>query len=500
LIYVIGAFLLMTEDQLSGSETSSELERSTVPRVRMLIDGQWRQGSQHRNVTDPYRGSVVATVPDSNLADLDAALAAAVRAKKTAAAMPGFERAALIRRALDALRRRTAEIADTMSRETGKAIRDCDEELLRAQDTLSLSAEEAIRIEGAHVPLEGSAKGGGKIAIMLRFPVGVVAGITPFNAPFNLACHKVGPAIAAGNAVVLKAPPQAPLTVTALAEIFQEAGAAPGLLNVLYGETVGPHLVKDPRVDFISFTGSSRVGAQIKASSGLKRVALELGGNASTIVHEDADSDTAAPLCARSGMRLAGQSCISVQNIYVHASVHDRFLQRLADAVGRLRLGDPLDPKTDVGTLIDERAAVRVESWVSEAVEQGARLVVGGQRKGAQYAPTVLADVNPKMRVVCDEIFGPVITVQSYMNLDTVIQQISDGPYGLHCGIFTRSVATAFQAIRNLRVGGVIVNGTSTWRTDQLPYGGIKESGIGREGPRYAIRDMTDERLIVFDL
>jgi acyl-CoA reductase-like NAD-dependent aldehyde dehydrogenase len=497
---MLSGILPMKEGKLSRSEISAGLQQSPAPTVQMLIDGQWRQGTGHRNVVDPYRGSVVALVPDSTLADLDDALAAAVRAKKAAAAVPGFERAALIRRALDVLRRRSAEIADVMCHETGKAIRDCGEELLRAQDTLSLSAEEAIRIEGAHVPLDGTAKGSGKIAMMLRFPVGVVAGITPFNAPFNLACHKVAPAIAAGNTVVLKAPPQAPLTVSALAEIFQEAGAAPGLLNVLYGETVGPHLVKDPRVDFVSFTGSSRVGAQIKASSGLKRVALELGGNASTIVHEDADVDAAAPLCARSGMRLAGQSCISVQNVYVHASLHDRFLPRLANEVARLRLGDPVDPNTDVGTLIDEGAALRVESWVSEAVEQGARLLVGGQRKGAQYAPTVLAGVNPKMRVVCEEIFGPVITVQSYASLDTVIQQISDGPYGLHCGIFTRSVATAFQAIRNLRVGGVIVNGTSTWRTDQLPYGGIKDSGIGREGPRYAIRDMTDERLIVFDV
>jgi acyl-CoA reductase-like NAD-dependent aldehyde dehydrogenase len=328
----------------------------------------------------------------------------------------------------------------------------------------------------------------------------VIAGITPFNAPFNLACHKFAPALAAGNTIVLKAPPQSPWVVSKLVELFADAGAPPGFVNLLFGNSVGPALVRDPRVDFITFTGSSRVGAEIKAASGLRRVALELGGNGTTIVCADADLDEAAALCARNSMRLAGQSCISVQNIYVQQSVYDGFLERMVPRVKQLRLGDPLDPKTDVGTLIDENAAKRVEQWVAEAVSQGARLLAGGERHGAAYAPTVLADVRPAMKVVCEEIFGPVATVQPFTDLQPLFERVSAEQYGLHAGIFTKSLPVAIDAIRSLRVGGVIVNGTSTWRTDQLAYGGIKSSGIGREGPRYAIRDMTDERLVVFNL
>jgi acyl-CoA reductase-like NAD-dependent aldehyde dehydrogenase len=468
--------------------------------VRMLINGVWREGEKTYAVRDPYRGEVVAHAPESSLKDLDDAFNAALAAKAAAAAMPGYERAALLRKVGQLLVERAGEIAEVMSRETGKAIADARAEVVRSQDTVLLSAEEAIRIQGEQVPLDGSAMGAGKIAFLLRFPVGVVAGITPFNAPFNLACHKIAPALAAGNAIVLKAPPQSPGVVGKLAELFADAGAPPGFVNVLYGNAVGPALVRDPRVDFISFTGSSRVGAEIKAASGLRRVALELGGNGPTIVCADADVDEAAALCARNAMRLAGQSCISVQNVYVHESVKERFLERMVSRVKQLTLGDPLDPKTDVGTLIDENAARRVEQWVAEAVAQGARLLAGGKRHGAAYEPTVLADVRPAMRVVCEEVFGPVATVQGFAELAPLYEHISAGQYGLHAGIFTKSLPTAFEAIRRLRVGGVIVNGTSTWRTDQLAYGGIKASGIGREGPRYAIRDMTEERLVLFNL
>ena len=363
-----------------------------------------------------------------------------------------------------------------------------------------LSAEEAIRIQGEQVPLDGTPMGAGKLAFLLRFPVGVVAGITPFNAPFNLACHKIAPAIAAGNTIVLKAPPQAPWVVSKLVELFADAGTPPGFVNLLFGNAVGPALVRDPRVDFITFTGSSRVGAQIRASSGLRRVALELGGNGTTIVHADASVDEAAPLCARNSMRLAGQSCISVQNVYVHESIYEKFLERMVQEVKTLRLGDPLDAATDVGTLIDEAAARRVENWVAEAVATGARALTGARRHGAAYEPTVLVDVAPSMRVVCEEVFGPVVTVQRYKELAPLFEQISASEYGLHCGIFTKSIQVAFDALRALRVGGVIVNGTSTWRTDQLAYGGIRSSGIGREGPRYAMRDMTEERLVLFNL
>jgi acyl-CoA reductase-like NAD-dependent aldehyde dehydrogenase len=466
----------------------------------MLIGGQWREGAKTYEVRDPYRGDVVARAPESSLQDLDDALAAASAAKAKAAVMPGYERAAILRKVAQLLVERADEIAEIMSRETGKAISDARAEVVRSQDTIQLSAEEAIRIQGEQVPLDGSPMGAGKLALLLRFPVGVVAAITPFNAPFNLACHKFAPALAAGNTIVLKAPPQSPWTVSKLAELFADAGTPPGFINLLFGNTVGPALVRDPRVDFVTFTGSSRVGAEIKAASGLRRVALELGGNGTTIVCADADLDEAAALCARNSMRLAGQSCISVQNIYVERGVYDAFLEKMVPRVKQLRLGDPLDPKTDVGTLIDEAAAKRVEQWVAEAQSQGARLLAGGARRGAAYEPTVLADVRPAMKVVCEEVFGPVATVQLFDELAPLFERVSAEPYGLHAGIFTKSMKTAFDAVRKLRVGGVIVNGTSTWRTDQLAYGGIKASGIGREGPRYAIRDMTDERLVVFNL
>jgi acyl-CoA reductase-like NAD-dependent aldehyde dehydrogenase len=466
----------------------------------MLIGGEWRAGSPGTSVVDPYRGDIVAHAPESSLQDLDDALAAATEAKTHVAAMPGYQRAALLRKVAGLLVERADAIAEIMTRETGKAIKDARAEVTRSQDTILLSAEEAIRIEGEQVPLDGTAMGAGKFAFLLRFPVGVVAGITPFNAPFNLACHKIAPAIAAGNSIVLKAPPQSPWVVAKLVELFAEAGTPPGFVNLLYGNAVGPALVRDPRVDFVSFTGSSRVGAEIKAASGLRRVALELGGNGATIVHSDADVNEAATLCARNSMRLAGQSCISVQNAFVHESVYDAFVERLVAEVKTLRLGDPLDPGTDVGTLIDEAAAKRVENWIAEAISQGARALTGGKRHGAQVEPTVLVDVKRTMRVVCEEVFGPVVTVQRYSDLKPLFAAISADQYGLHCGIFTKSIQVAFDAIRGLRVGGLIVNGTSTWRTDQLAYGGVKSSGIGREGPRYAVRDMTEERLVLFNL
>jgi acyl-CoA reductase-like NAD-dependent aldehyde dehydrogenase len=471
-----------------------------VTRVPMLIDGLWRHSSDEYEVAGPYRGEIVSTAPRSTAADLNDALSAAVGAKAKAAAMPGYERAALLRRVHALLIERAEDIAQAMSRETGKSLKDSRNEIIRTQETVLLSAEEAVRIEGEHVPLDASAMGAGKIAFMLRFPVGVVAAITPFNAPVNLAAHKIAPAIAAGNTIVLKPPPQAPLSVHKLVEAFADAGTPAGVVNVVYGDEVGPLLVRDPRVDFITFTGSTKVGAEIKAASGLRRVALELGGTGQTIVHADGDFETAAKVCARNSMRLAGQSCISVQNIYAHEAVYDRFVDLLVSEVRTLVLGDPLDPATDVGTLIDENAARRVEAWVNEAVAGGAKLLTGGKRHGSQIAPTVLVNVNPSMRVVCNEVFGPVVSVQPYSDLDSIIARVSENPFGLQCGIFTGSVTTAIDAAKRLRTGGVIINGSSTWRTDQLPYGGVKNSGIGREGPRYAIRDMTEERLIVFNM
>lgn len=470
-------------------------------RARALIGGEWRTPARGVDIRDPYRGEAVGSAPVCGADDVAAAVSAALAARDKMAAMPGYERAALLKRAVVLIEAEVASLAELMARETGKAIKDAESEIRRSIETIALAAEEAIRIEGRQVPLEGSAMGAGKIAWLLRFPVGVVAAITPFNAPFNLAAHKIGPAIAAGNTLVLKPPPQAPLIVHRLVELVVQAGLPAGAVNVVYGGAeVGAQLVADPRVDFITFTGSSRAGAAIKAASGLRRVALELGGNNVTIVHDDGDLTAAAGACARNSMRLSGQSCISVQSVYVQRKVFDAFLSMIEPEVRKLKLGDPLDPATDVGTLIDEQAARRVEAWVDEAVSQGARAVTGGHRHGAAYEPTLLTGVKPQMKVVCEEIFGPVVNVLPYDELDEPFAAVNASAYGLHTGIFTRSNEITFRAIRTLRVGGVIINGTSTWRTDQLAYGGVRASGSGREGPRYAIEEMTDERLVVFNL
>ncbi len=480
--------------------SKSSSHGSVIADIPQLIRGQWVAAAETYEVMDPYRGGVVGRAPRSAAKDLDLALDAAMSAKKTMASMPGYERANLLRRASALLVERAEVIAQIMTRETGKAIKDARGEVVRSQDTLQLSAEEAVRIAGEQVPVDASAMGAGKLALLLRFPVGIVAGITPFNAPFNLACHKIAPALAAGNAMVLKAPPQCPGVIHEIAKIFVDAGMPPGALNVLYGDLVGPLLVRDPRVDFISFTGSPGAGAAIKAASGLRRVALELGGDGPTIVAADASIEDSAPVCGRNAMRLAGQSCISVQNVYVHDALYEAFVKRLVAEIKLLKVGDPLDPMTDVGTLIDEAAAQRVESWVKEAVAQGATLLTGGRRTGAQLEPTVLVDVRQDMRVVCNEVFGPVVSIQRFSDIDDVFRRVSESRFGLQCGVYTKSLELAMRAVRSIRTGGVILNGSSTWRTDQLAYGGIKDSGIGREGPKYAIRDMTDERLVVFNL
>lgn len=465
------------------------------------IGGQAVPGSGLFESRDPYRGDLVSSAPSATAEEVSQAVAAARAAAPDVAAMPAYERAAVLRRASELVVERADEIGEIMARETGKALADARGEVERSTDTLALSAEEAIRIEGSHVPLDGSAMGHGKMAFLMRFPVGVVGAITPFNAPVNLACHKLGPAFAAGNAVVIKPPQQCPLVVHRLVELLYDAGVPRHFIQVVHGgAAAGQALVAHPGVDMLTFTGSSRVGAEIRSRAGLRPVTLELGGTGQTIVCEDADPDAIAPLLARNAVRLAGQSCISVQNIYVPRAMAPVLGEKVAAAMRALRLGDPLAGDTDVGTLIDEGAARRVESLVAEALAGGARLLCGGRRNGAAYEPTLLSNVSRDMKVACDEVFGPVAGIIAYDDLAEPVRDISESPFGLQCGVFTDSAKRALYLARNLRTGGVIVNGTSTWRTDQLAYGGVKDSGIGREGPRYAIRDMTEERLILFNM
>ncbi len=465
-----------------------------------LIGGEAVSGTDRFESRDPYRGELVCTAPTAGVDDVDAAVTAARKAAPDVAAMPAYERAAILRKTAELVVANAAEIGEIMARETGKALGDAEGEVKRSMDTLTLSAEEAIRIEGSHVPLDGSAMGHGKMAFLMRFPIGVVGAITPFNAPFNLACHKLGPAFAAGNAAIIKPPQQCPLVVQRLVELFYEAGLPRNFIQVIHGgAATGQALVDHPGVDMLTFTGSSQVGAAIRARAGLRPVTLELGGTGPTIVCDDADLDEIAPVLARNAVRLAGQSCISVQNIHVPRAMAEDLSAKISAEMGKLTLGDPLAEGTDVGTMIDEAAAQRVENWVNEAIAQGASLLAGGRREGAAYAPTLLADVRPEMKVACDEVFGPVASILAYDDLSEPVEQITNSRFGLQCGVYTDSTKRAMWLARNLRTGGIIINGTSTWRTDQLAYGGVKDSGIGREGPRYAIRDMTEERLILFN-
>ncbi len=467
--------------------------------VPCLIGGEWRKTGARLEVIDPYSEASVSQVAVATPDDVRDAVRAAVAAKP-AAAVAGHLRADLLRRVRALVLERSEAIAQSITRETGKPLKDTRAELKRSAETLGFCAEEAIRIEGQHVPLDGSELGAGKLALLLRFPVGVVGAVVPFNAPFNMACHKIGPAIAAGNAVVFKAPPEAPTCIQMLAQAFVDAGAAPGVLNLVHGRAdVGEALVRDERVDFISFTGSTRAGLSVKAAAGLRRVTLELGGLGPNIVHADADAAKAGPMCALNGTRLAGQSCVSVQNLFVHQDRLTAFMDPFLQTMKALRLGDPMSPDTDVGPLINRAAAERVEAWVEEARAAGAKVLCGGRRKDAFYEPTALTDVTPDMKVVCQEIFGPVIVVRPYSDLGEVIDWINRSGFGLNCGLFSDSTRTVMRVIRELRCGGIIVNGTSTFRPDQTPYGGVGKSGVGREGPARAVRDMTEERLVVFN-
>jgi acyl-CoA reductase-like NAD-dependent aldehyde dehydrogenase len=468
-------------------------------RIRMMIGGDWRDAADFQEVRNPYRSDVVAYAPVSNSQDCNDALDAAQKASKVMAAMPGYERAKLLRRSADLVSARAEDIARAMSLESGKALRDSLTEIQRTADLLQLCAEEAVRIQGEHIPMDASAIGAGKIGMLMRFPVGVVAAITPFNGPVSLAAHKLGPALAAGNSIVLKPSPKAPLCVHMFIEAIIEAGWPPGAIGTLYGDVIAPQLVSDPRVDFVSFTGSIPVGKIIRNSVGMKRVALELGGVGPTFVHHDADLATAAKACARNAVLLAGQSCVSVQNVFVHKQVHDHFVEAICHEMDAIRFGDPMDMETEVGTLIDEQAAVRVENMIGRALSAGAKLPRGGKRNGALLEGTILTNVRPDMDVVCEEIFGPAMTIQPYEQIEPLFDSISASPFGLQCGIYTNSLALALSTIKNVRTGGVIVNGTSRWRSDQMPYGGVKDSGMGREGPKFAIRDMTEERLFILN-
>jgi acyl-CoA reductase-like NAD-dependent aldehyde dehydrogenase len=466
-----------------------------------LIAGQWRHGDRVAPVQDPFTGKILAEVSQGNPADAEAAIQSTVDAAKAMGALASHARYHLLQRMAGAIYDRRDEFAKLITAEAGKPTADAKREVSRAVQTFTVAAEEAKRIPGEVIPLDWTPGTDSHLGILRRFPIGSVLGITPFNFPLNLVAHKVAPALAAGNAILIKPAPQTPLTALLLGEVAVEAGLPPGGLNVFPCDNqVAEQLVVDPRMKLLSFTGSAAVGWMLKAKCGKKKVVLELGGNAGVIIEPDADLDVAAQRCATGGFGYAGQTCISVQQILVHHSIADLFTTKLLLQVARLKAGDPTDEATVVGPLIDQKAAHRVEEWIGEAVAQGARVLLGGKRMGSVVEATVLSNVTPAMKVSCQEVFGPVVTVTPYRRFDEAIQALNRSDYGLQAGVFTQDVNKVFHAFRHLDVGAVLANEIPTFRADHMPYGGVKDSGIGREGVRAAIEDMTEPRLLVLNL
>ncbi len=467
---------------------------------KLLVDGEWLETGEWIEVRSPYDGSVVGRVPQAGADEARRAVDAAVETMRNP--LPAHERAAILDRVAAALAERHDEVARTICAEAGKPMKAARVEAQRAISTFTMAAVEARKLSGDVVPMDASPAGEGKLAFTLRVPIGVVAAISPFNFPLNLVAHKIAPALAAGCAVVLKPASQTPLSALLLAELETDAGLPPGWLNVLCGPAseIGDVLVADERVRLISFTGSVGVGWGIRERAPRKRVSLELGNATPVIVAADSDLEDVAARLAANAFSFAGQSCISVQRIYVERSAYDRFLELFLPRVEALQVGDPADESTDVGPLISQKERDRVLSWIEEARAQGAEILTGGTLDGELLRPTVVASAPADAKVSCEEVFGPVCTVAPYDTLDEAIALANGTRFGLQAGIFTSDVKAALRAATTLEFGGVTVNEAPTFRADQMPYGGVKDSGNTREGPAYTVREMTEERVVVFQI
>ena len=473
---------------------------TTATEKRLLIGGEWVETGEWQEVRSPYSGEVVGRVPKAGSDETSRAIDTATAAMQEP--LPAHKRAEILVRVAGALGKRHEEVARLISEEAGKPMKAAKIEASRAMSTYTFSAVEARKLAGEMVPMDASQAGEGKLAFTLRLPVGVVGAISPFNFPLNLVAHKIAPALAAGCAVVLKPASQTPLSALLLAELEAEAGLPPGWLNVLVGPAseIGDALIDDDRVKLLTFTGSGTVGWGLRERAPRKRVNLELGNATPLIVDADADLDAAVAATAQNGFSFAGQSCISIQRVYVQRSRYDDFVHELVPRVEQLVVGDPADEDTDVGPVIDEDARDRILEWVEEARAGGAEVLTGGELEGELITPTVIANAPRELKVSCEEVFGPVVTVNAYDSLDEALELANGTKYGLQAGIFTTNVRTALRAAHELEFGGVTVNEAPTFRADQMPYGGVKESGNTREGPAYSVREFTEERVVVLEL
>lgn len=476
-------------------------QQNQVTTYPLFINGEWVDTGRYTKVADKYTGEVFAQVAEAGRDEVERAVATAARIWKEKPLTP-YQRYEILTRAAQIWRSRREEFAVALAREAGKIIREAQVEVDRVAEIFILSGEEAKRIHGEMVP-QGTTPGSEtRFGFTIRVPVGAVCAISPFNFPSLLTAHKVGPALAAGNSVVLKPASTTPLQSVFMCQVLEEAGLPAGYLNLVVGggSTVGEWLLQDKRFNFYTFTGSSGIGERIKAVTGLRRCKLELGSNAATIVHSDADLAQAAKLCALKAFNNAGQVCISVQRILVQKDVLPEFSRLLVEETAKFKQGNPLETSTDIGPMISEKEAARVEEWVAEAVSQGAKVAFGGKREGAMHQPTIMVDVRTDMKVVCQEVFGPVVSLLPYETIDEAIALANDSEFGLQGGVFTKNIDTAFKVAREFEVGGVMINDASSFRVDQMPYGGVKNSGIGREGPKYAIEEMTEMRLVMLNL
>jgi len=465
---------------------------------RFLVAGEWRTSTSPVELLSPFHGKPVAQVHRAGPGDVEDAITAAAAAHPLTRRLPAYRRAEILRKVAQRILSQQEFLGRVLALEAGKPVRLGRGEAARAAQTFELSAQEAGRIGGETLSLDLAPGCEGWHGRVQRFPIGPVAAITPFNFPLNLVAHKLAPALAAGCPVVLKPASQTPLSALLLAQYLLDAGMPDDALSVLpCSPEVAGALVTDDRLRMLSFTGSSDVGWALKSRAGRKKVALELGGNAGVLILPDADLELAARRCAEAGFAYAGQSCISVQRILVHEAVHEKFCELLLQHVQQLGVGDPLDEEVLVGPLIHEADAIRAEGWIAEAVGAGARLLTGGSRQGSLLAPTVLADVQASMKVSCREVFAPVVAIVRVGSVRAGIDQLNDPEYGLQAGIFTRDLEAVETAYRDVEVGGLLVNEVPTFRLDAMPYGGVKGSGTGREGPRYAVLEMTVPRLLV---
>jgi succinate-semialdehyde dehydrogenase/glutarate-semialdehyde dehydrogenase len=468
-----------------------------VREAKLFIDGDWATGAATVTLPDKFSGEPLATVHEADVAQVRLAVDAVLRAQRETA-LPPYQRFRILSTASRLLAERRDEAIRTVVADSGFTLADAEREVDRACETLLLSGEEAKRIHGEMVPFDAAPEAPQRLAFTIRTPVGVVCAITPFNSPLNTVAHKVGPALAAGNGVVLKPASYTPLSADLLLRLLLEAGLPERLIAVVNGpgSTVGQALLEHPGPAFYAFTGSTGVGEQIQRTIGVRRSQLELGSLSSTIVCADADLDRAVPRCVNAAFRKAGQVCTSVQRLYVQRPVLDDFLAAMAEQLAGRTAGDPTDPATFVGPVISGRDAERIEDWIATATRRGAKVVVGGGRTGTVVAPTVLSDVDLSMDVMCREVFGPLVSVRPFDTLDEAVAEANDTPYGLSAGVFTADIGTALSAARRLRFGTVHINETSSNRVDLMPFGGLKQSGFGLEGPRYAVAEMTEQRLI----